>query len=160
RSPGEGQLFSGLFWAASEGLRRALQMTHFRGSWVLVTLGVALGLVPGRFMAAATREEEEARASKAKELVREALHAELDGRQRDRNHLLMEAIQASPETAAARWHAGYVQWRGQWVAADKVPGLIERDERLGAYLHQRNKAEETVEGQLKLAAFCERKGLA
>lgn len=131
-------------------------MTAIHRMWSAVTLCVVLGLLPGRFAEAANREDE----ARSKELVREALHAEIDGRQRDRTLLLQEALQAAPETAAARWHAGYVQWKGQWVAADKVPALAAQDERLPAYLHQRDKAEDTVEGHLRLASYCRSKGLA
>lgn len=101
-----------------------------------------------------------AKPSAAREdLVALALRSEARGDAAARAQLLGEAIEASPDNAAARWHAGQVQAGKEWLTPDEVAVQAVADGRLAEYRKVRDDYPETVEGQLELAGWCARKGL-
>jgi hypothetical protein len=105
---------------------------------------------------ASTKAEQ---ASAAARLVEEALHCEIYGLNADREANLQKALEAAPDHAPARWHAGHVRYLNQWVPADTMPDLMSKDRRMSTYALQRERAAHTVEGQLALADWCARIGL-
>lgn len=97
----------------------------------------------------------------ADELVRTALRREIDGADDARQDLLQSALERSPRNPAARWHTGHVRIDGnKWLHIDEVPQRAEHDRNLAKYRHRREQAADTVEGQLELANWCARRGLA
>jgi hypothetical protein len=117
----------------------------------LVLLIAILPCVCGDNAAAATKAE---KTKVADELVKEALHREIYGRNVERNKLLATAIEKAPEFAPAMWHSGYVRLGNEWVKAKDVPQYMSSDRRLELYERQRRKQEDTVEGHLALAEWC------
>lgn len=95
----------------------------------------------------------------ADRLVKEALVQEVYGDHQERERLLQKALVESPEYAPAMWQLGFVRFNNQWVRADDVPQLIDRDRRLKAYDTRRQETADTVEGQLELANWCNRRDL-
>ncbi len=124
-----------------------------RWLWLLVGLLVAV-TQPVRIHAATGDEQ-----SRAEELVQEALHREIYGLADQREQLLDHAARTSPNYPPSMWHRGYIQCRGQWLRADQYD-QIGKDPRLTAYWKIRQDYDDTPDGQLKLAAWCGRHGLA
>jgi len=91
----------------------------------------------------------------AENLVSEALHREIYGLNSERSVLLSKAMEASPEFAPARWHAGMIQVDGQWMAVeDSQP-----TDAMKNYAAFRLQQADTLEGNLALAEYCSRVGL-
>lgn len=99
------------------------------------------------------------RESQAQALVREALHAEIDGRARERTALLREATQQSPDLPAVRWLSGQVRSGDYWQGADEAGKALDSDARRSEYRALRAKLPDTLDAHQKLAAFCNRQGL-
>ena len=76
----------------------------------------------------------------ADQLVAEALQAELAGDAKLRSEKLAEALHVDPNHRAARWHSGFVQLDGQWVAISDVPAHTKNNARLAAYRRQQRTA--------------------
>lgn len=126
------------------------------------TAGFAAAL--GLSLVTASAQDQPARRSpKAQEdanaLVREALHAEIDGRAAERTRLLRDAMQQAPDLPAVRWLSGYVRSSQGWEPVDSASQSLDRDSKRNAYRAMRNRAPDTLEGHLKLAAYCGRNGL-
>lgn len=95
----------------------------------------------------------------ADELVQEALHREIDGRDEERAALLDAAREQVPAYEAALWHQGHVQFYNRWVPANDVPNLAADNVRLIAYYLRRDETPDTLEGHLRLATWCDGRGL-
>jgi hypothetical protein len=93
-------------------------------------------------------------------LVAEALHREIYGAEQERGKLLAEASAAAENYEPARWHQGFVREHKRWVKFDAVPQMQADYRVLAAYRTQRDKASDTVAGQLELAEWCQSRGLA
>ena len=119
---------------------------------VIVVWGCACGTVIGT-------EKTDAETA-ADELVREALERETLGLDKERTQLLEDAARAAPDYAPVHWHRGRVQHRGKWVPAEDVPQLQKKNRLQASYEARRNRAPDTVPGQLALAEWCRRKKLA
>jgi hypothetical protein len=91
--------------------------------------------------------------------VAQALQAETSGNNSRREALLETALQEAPNCEAARWQSGYVRCAKRWVRFDEVPELVARDGRLATYRKVREKYPENIDGQMALAAWCEKNGL-
>lgn len=134
------------------------QSTRFvRGvrSVCLMVAGVVL-LTNGGTVRSAPKESQQ---QDAEGVVKEALHRELYGLQSDRQRLLDEAARISPEYGPAQWHRGFVRMGTEWRAVDSLiesqdVSLAEKE-----YLLRREKLEDTVEGNLKLANWCRERSL-
>jgi len=96
----------------------------------------------------------------ASRMVEEALRDEIKDANAHRDGMLFLALEQLPDHARARWHSGYVARRDKWVKYDELPGITADDTRYAAYRFAREKADETVEGQLALADWCLRRKLA
>ena len=120
----------------------------------LVVALASLAVLPA---IAGTRGRE---ANPVSERVREALEAELRGAGADRAAALASAIEAAPDDAAARWLAGFVKQDGQWVPHEAVAKKAAADKVLAEYTKRRDRAGDTVAGQLELADWCRKNKLA
>lgn len=123
-----------------------------------LTLGlllVGVFCVPGD-LRAGTREDQ----IDAARLVEHALQYEAQGGTEERMHLLRWAAQKSPDFAPAHWHSGKVLVDRQWVSADDMPSLSNRKTTLALYRQVREGYQATAEDQVRLADFCDRRGLA
>ena len=127
-------------------------------SWqqiVLASLAIAMLLTSG--LTAATKAE---RRQQATQLVKQALHNEVYGGLSERAELLKSARQIDDQYAPAQWHQGCVQYQKQWVDAEQLPALLKEDPRIALYIKQRAQVRDTINGNLELADWCHKKGLA
>lgn len=126
-----------------------------RRHWVGLAGFVALsaGLLAGNPQEAPAQTKAD-RLEAATRRVKAALRREVFGEDEDRRALLEAALEAVPDHAPALWHSGHVRANNQWVRADDVPGLLAQNRRLIGYRVQRDKAADTLEGQLDLARWC------
>jgi hypothetical protein len=96
----------------------------------------------------------------AKELVKQALQAELRGDSASRGILLDGALLADPEYAPARWHAGQVRVNDKWMTLSQAEEHFRNDDGLAAYRAKRDRASDTAAAELALARWCRRNNLA
>ena len=87
----------------------------------------------------------------AASLVRAALEKELAGDNKGRDALLHEALDESPNNAAANWQLGKVQLQGKWRSTADVERESRLDERLAQYRRLRDAAQPIVADQAALA---------
>ena len=113
---------------------------------LLFTLGLAVTAA-----SAATKVE---RAGPAAQAVEEALRCEIRGADDQRNDSLRTILERDPDCALARWHSGYVREDDRWVKFDAPAKRSPEDAPLAEYRRLRRESEQTVEGQLQLAAWC------
>ncbi len=96
------------------------------------------------------------RLAEAKELVAEALHGGIYGRQKQRQELLEQAAEQSPDYEPAYWHRGLVKRDNYWTTPEQVkPG-----KRLQEYQRQRDHASDNATSQFQLASWCLRNNLS
>ncbi len=127
-------------------------------TWAVGAAIVAAGwpwIVP---VHAATKAEQVRAAAK---IVEETLRREATEGVNDRWELLKPAILQAPRYEAAYWQSGFVydSKRKEWLRWDEVQQLAAKDNRLAAYRQTREKALETVDGQLGLARWCSKRKL-
>lgn len=120
---------------------------------------VLIGALAWAFTQPAVAESRAEAKARAEELVREALHREIYGQQRERNALLREAAELDPRSSAARWHLGEIRFQRQWLSAEDLAQAAEQDLRLTRYRNRRDGRADTVADHLDLASWCERQGL-
>jgi hypothetical protein len=121
-----------------------------------VGLAVALSALAVLPAVAAKRGRE---SNAANERVREALAAELRGAAADRAAALASALEAAPDDAAVRWQAGFVKQGGEWVPHEAVATKAADDGMLREYTKRRDKAADTLAGQVELAEWCRKNKL-
>lgn len=121
-----------------------------------ILFGVVVTGLAGVSQAASKAEKQKA----AEQLVQEALHREIYGLSDEREQLLKQALEQTPDYAPAMWHLGYVKVKNQWLKADEVLQQSKEDPRLAQYREMRDSAAETADGQLTLANWCNKRGLA
>ncbi len=123
-------------------------------------LGVLAGILLGIHFTSSGRADTLAERNRtASRMVDEALCDEIKGANAHRDGMLSIALEKSPDHARARWHSGYVARRNKWVKYNELPGITADDTRYAAYRFAREKAGETVAGQLNLANWCSRRKL-
>lgn len=97
---------------------------------------------------------EHALGSSADVQVRQALQQEAAGTLTERAAVLQPLVDQSPDSSSARWHAGYVRWKGDWVKSDSTAVLGDYRTMISTYEAKRAQAKETVAEQMKLADWC------
>ncbi len=97
--------------------------------------------------------------ARAESLVKESLFYEISGSSEDRNQLLATARELAPNFEPARWQSGDVLLNNRWTKIDDAPKRASQSTDLGAYEKQRERTSDTLEGQLNLARWCQRRGL-
>ena len=117
---------------------------------------LVLALHCGWLSAANKAERQDA----AQQLISEALHLEIYGESAERARLLDEALAIVPDYAPAMWQRGYVRYQNRWVTVDEFVQRFGQESRRAAYQRTREKYPETVAGQMELANWCSRRGLA
>jgi hypothetical protein len=111
------------------------------------------------FAASAASAEIETTAE-TERLLAAAAHAEIAGDEAGRNSLLQRAVQSGSPSRLARWQLGQLEIQGKWLAADQIAEKAAADPRQLEYAALRDSYGDTPEGQLALARWCEKKGLA
>ncbi len=97
----------------------------------------------------------------AEAAVQEALQREMYGLVDERDSLLKAAIDHLPQFAPALWQLGHVKdARNRWLTSGQFIERWTSSKAAKRYLAERDKAADTVEGQLVLAEYCRREGLA
>jgi hypothetical protein len=94
-----------------------------------------------------------------RELVDEAMSAEVDGRNQDRLRWTEQAIAQSPDHAPAHWLRGEVLVKNRWVKIDDVPRVTARDKNRELYEHIRPGYEDTAANQVRLGQWCAQRQL-
>jgi tetratricopeptide (TPR) repeat protein len=97
--------------------------------------------------------------TQAEALVKESLFYEISGSNEDRDRLLEAARTIAPNYEPAMWQSGHVELNNRWMKIDDVPQFARQSNDLGAYEKQRDKAADTLEGQLNIARWCLNRGL-
>ena len=92
-------------------------------------------------------------------MVHEALIAELQGRNRDRDRWIQEALKDSPDHRRAHWLDGQVLVNRRWIRVDESPSLWAGDNHHQEYLRVRSKYADTVPDQLRLGDWCAQRQL-
>lgn len=124
---------------------------------LFVAAGLGVVLVWGAVSRAETQHADRAAAEEA---VQEALQREIYGLASQRESLLHAAIDRSPQYAPALWHLGHVKdARNRWITSGDFIERWTASRATKRYLAEREKAADTVEGQLALAEYCRREGL-
>ncbi|MGE5194341.1 MAG: polymorphic toxin-type HINT domain-containing protein [Deltaproteobacteria bacterium] len=90
--------------------------------------------------------------------VERVLRAEVAGAV-DRRTQLAETLKQHPNSAPARWQAGFVKDGNSWRSYDALPGETKAGDLLDQYRHRRGEAPLTFRGQLDLANWCRKRGL-
>ena len=132
----------------------------FEHARVAASLAAAVGIAVA--LAASTVQAEQQRQNRlaAAEEVQEALQREIYGLAAERESLLLAAAKRAPAYAPAKWHLGHVQdTRHRWISADDFIAQWLGSRKIKLYEAARQKAAETVEGQLALAEYCRREAL-
>jgi hypothetical protein len=88
--------------------------------------------------------------SAAKQLVDEALRAELAGDSARRNALLADAVRVAPSFEPARWQSGQILAAGEWQPIDDAQQAAAADPRRAEYVQLRQSGGESLDGQLAL----------
>lgn len=99
------------------------------------------------------------RQQEAAALVEQALESELSAANEQRETLLQEALETSPDYAPARWQAGYVHAGKKWLKLADLASELSRDSHLTAYRLARKKHDDSAASQLDLARWCAGKKL-
>jgi len=124
--------------------------------WGLRSIAGALPLMLVIVGPVAAAETASVQRRAASEYVSQALQAETEGNNPHREALLLDALEAAPDLATARWHSGYVWANNRWTKFDEMSAVAPQNQRLAAYRGHREKHRETVEDQLALAAWCKK----
>jgi hypothetical protein len=95
----------------------------------------------------------------AQRLVSEALNREVYGDSNDRERLLQQALANYPGLAAAHWHLGHVNVKGNWLTYEEAATQSQLQPQLEEYRQRRSSCADTVAGQLALADWCRRNKL-
>lgn len=95
----------------------------------------------------------------AKGKVRDALMLGICGNSELRQTLLREATEVDPNLPLARWHIGQVQIDDEWLIAANYEARAAEDGTLQAYQARRDQADESPQGHLELAEWCQENGL-
>lgn len=98
-------------------------------------------------------------ANQAEDLVRSGLAAGLLGDAEGRRTKLDAAMAADPDSSAPRWHLGHVRVGDAWKTIAEAEELARADKKLSAYVQQRAKYAGSLDGEARLAAWCQRNGL-
>jgi tetratricopeptide (TPR) repeat protein len=95
--------------------------------------------------------------------VQLALWCEAHGLTSERIEQLAMAVMRDPHNAVARGLLGLVSYQGKWQSAVEVEKQVQKDEAyqklVREYLDRRARTPERADAQLKLAAWCNEKGL-
>ncbi len=93
-------------------------------------------------------------AAAPRELVKQALTHELDGKPDERNRLLAEALKVAPQDEAARWQAGQVQVKDRWLSIQQAQEQAAQDPIHVVYQRIRRTHGGTLRGEVALARWC------
>jgi hypothetical protein len=102
----------------------------------------------------ADQGQQPAASAQAKQLVADALEAELSGNTAKRRVLLSAAVDAAPDFQPARWHSGQIRAGGEWLPVDQAQQAAAADPKRGEYDALRKSAGNSLNGQLALARWC------
>lgn len=133
-------------------------LAHARIAAIVAAAGLGIAIMWGAGVSRAEPQRGDRLA--AEEAVQEALQREMYGLASERERLLQAAAVHSPQFAPAQWHLGKVMdSRHRWISADDFIGQWVASRKNKLYELARDKAADTVEGQLSLAEYCRREKL-
>jgi hypothetical protein len=124
---------------------------------IVLLLGCGL-LVIRQPASAAGRKKVAEKTDPAARAVKRVLRAEVAG-EVDRRWQLAETLKQQPDSAPARWQAGFVNDSGVWKSFDELPRATAEAELFKQYRVRRDEAQETFAGQMELANWCRKQQL-
>jgi hypothetical protein len=110
--------------------------------------------------AGAAPKDKTAADAEAAALVTQALQAAVEGDLERRQSLLGKALEVAPDFAPAHWQLGHVRQQGVWRAAEEAGAAAAGDKRYADYRKLREAHGQSAAGQLLLARWCNKQGLA
>jgi hypothetical protein len=124
-------------------------------AWILIVAGICLvaGVAPAAGKKPATKPAADSLA------VEKVLRAEVAG-QVDRREQLAGALSSQPDSAVARWQAGFVRDADAWRSFDDPLSSAQGPVVLDQYRQLRKYALADLAGQVTLADWCKKQGLA
>lgn len=129
---------------------------YLRIRWWVAPVLLGLNWLAG-FTAQLSADDSDLRsAAEPAQLVQEALHREIYGQRLDRDRLLTTALQRDPNHAPARWHQGFVSYRGKWERTVDIPELLSENAAFVEYGQRRQKFADDLAGNLSMANWCRR----
>ncbi|MCE9527591.1 MAG: hypothetical protein K8R36_16235, partial [Planctomycetales bacterium] len=134
-------------------------MLHQRLVWCCA---VVFSLTVGRSVDAAKPQEKSPlldENSRAAELVKIGLEAELAGNSESRNLHLKAALDIEPEYPAANWQLGMVRLGEEWLPVPKAAEAISKTSQYSWYRSKRMELDGSVKKELALARWCEQEGM-
>jgi hypothetical protein len=97
--------------------------------------------------------------SRAAELVRIGLEAELAGNSDSRKLHLQAALDISPDYAPAHWQLASVRVEEEWLPVAKASAAIAKSPPYSLYRAKRDELDDSVKRELLLARWCEKEGM-
>jgi hypothetical protein len=91
--------------------------------------------------------------------VDSVLRSEVAG-QVDRRERLASTLEQNPDSVSARWQAGFVRAGNQWRSFDEISQSTAESNVFKEYRARRQETALTSSGQLELADWCKKRGLA
>lgn len=119
----------------------------------------SLVLGGGNLLTTAAASDEAAETT-AQRLVADALRAETIGDAAQRAALLGSALDTAPNYSAARWHRGEMLVGGKWSNVKEAQAAAAADPARVEYELLREAADQSIDGQVALARWCEQQHLA
>jgi hypothetical protein len=127
-----------------------------RNQLFVLALFISSGVLLTGHSSAAAKKASMQPSDPARAAVEKVLRAELVG-EVDRRDQLADTLRSQPDSAAARWQAGYVRDGKSWRSFDDPPSDADR---LAQYRLRREGAPQTFAGQVELANWCKKHDLA
>ncbi len=129
----------------------------FKRIVIVLSLGCVFFLISEPPSNAATKKT--AKSDPASSAVEKVLRAEVAG-DVDRRSQLAQTLKQQPDSPPARWQAGFVKDGDSWRSFDEPSHDTASGRVLDEYRQRREEAPQSYSGQLELANWCRKKGLA
>jgi hypothetical protein len=138
----------------SESTKGTKKMSVSRVAMAAASFAALLYPAIASAKSSADQSQQPAVSAQAKQLVADALEAELSGNTAKRRVLLSAAVDAAPDFQPARWHSGQIRAGGEWLPVDQAQQAAAADPKRGEYDALRKSAGNSPNGQLALARWC------
>jgi hypothetical protein len=138
----------------SESTKGTKKMSVSRVAMAAASFAALLFPAIASAKSSADQGQQPAAATQAKQLVADALEAELSGNTAKRRVLLSAAVDTAPDFQPARWQSGQIRAGGEWLPVDQAQQAAAADPKRGEYDALRKSAGNSLNGQLALARWC------
>src|SRR5262249_18486333 len=143
-------------WTLGPATYRSIAMQH-RTFFVWLVI-VSATLIVGTPAPAAGKKKSAEKSDAAAATVEKVLRSEV-AEPVDRRAQLADALKQQPDSAAARWQAGFVKDGGSWRSFDEASRNSSTAGAHEDYRRRREESPNTFADQLDLANWCRKQGL-